>query len=149
MSFPSHIERVFDAYGVPANTKAALYDLYVAMGDEVLVVFGDIAEGIASPAELRPEDTLSVRGMVVERYLRRSHPRWLEGTPTPSLWHPRELEGRASGGAIPLDDLARAARIIVCDGHALPDGILIHGRHAPYGPRPCPSSPNLDVCPSP
>jgi len=135
MGFPGHIERVFDAYGVPADTKAALYDLYVAMGDEVLEVFGDIAEGVGSPAELRPEDTLSVRGRVVERYLRRSHPRWLEGMPTPSLWHPRELEGRASGVAIPLDDIAGAARAIVGDGQALPDGMLIHGRNAHYGGR--------------
>ena len=135
MPFPPHINAVFDAYGVPADTKAALYDLYVAMGDEVLEVFGDIAEGMGSPAELRPEDTLGVRERVVERYLRRSHPRWLEGTPTPSLWHPRALEGRASGVAIPLGSGSESARAIVGDDQPLPDGILIHGRNAHYGGR--------------
>ena len=135
MAFPPHINRVFDAYGVPAETKAALYDLYVAMGDEVLEVFGDIAETLGSPSELRPEDTVGIRERVVERYLRRSHPRWLEGTPTPSLWHPRALEGRASGVAIPLGGAGEAARGIVGDDQPLPDGILVHGRNAHYGGR--------------
>ena len=41
MPFPEHIDRVFNAFGVPADTKAALYDLYVSMGPEVLEVFSD------------------------------------------------------------------------------------------------------------
>ena len=135
MPFPEHIDRIFDAYGVRADTKAALYDLYVSMGDEVLEVFGDIAEAVESPAVLRPEDTVTIREQVVERYLRRSHPKWIEGKPTPSLWHPRALEGRASGVAIPLDDIAGAAAAIVGEGQALPDGMLIHGRNAHYGGR--------------
>ena len=44
MPFPEHIERIFESYRVPADTKAALYDLYVSLGDEALEVFGDIAE---------------------------------------------------------------------------------------------------------
>jgi len=129
--FPEHLDRILDSYGVAADTKAALYDLYVSMGDEVLEVFGDIADGVASVTMLRPEDTATIRVQVVERYLRRSHPRWLEGTPTPSLWHPRELEGRASGLAMPLGDLPRS----VSELRPLPDGILMLGRNAHYGGR--------------
>src|SRR5437763_11422408 len=90
MPFPAHIARVLDDFRVPADTKAALFDLYVSMGDEVLEVFSDVAEGIASPSLLTPDDTLTIREQLVERYLARNHPRWSEGVPTPSLWHPRE-----------------------------------------------------------
>ena len=121
MPFPAHIERVLTQFGIPADTKSALYDLYLAMGDEVLEVFGDLAEDVASPAMLRPEDTMAIRERVVERYLRRNHPLWVEGKPTASLWHPREAEGRASGAAIPLGDTDR--------------GILILGRNAHSGGR--------------
>lgn len=121
MPFPAHIERVLTAYGLAADTKAALYDLYLALGDEVLEVFSDIAEGAASVAELRPEDTLAIRARVVERYLRRNHPQWLAGKPTPSLWHPREAEGRASGAAIPHGETDR--------------GVVILGRNAHFGGR--------------
>jgi hypothetical protein len=135
MSFPSHLERILDAYGVPADTKAALYDLYVALGDEVLDVFGDIAEGVSSATLLRPEDTLTIRAQVVERYLRRSHPQWLDGVPTPSLWHPRELEGRASGLATPLGELSESVRAIIGADQPVPDGMVMLGRNAHYGGR--------------
>ena len=57
MPFPPHIARILDDYRVPADTKAALFDLYVSMGDEVLEVFSDVAEGVASASLLTPEDT--------------------------------------------------------------------------------------------
>ena len=121
MPFPAHIDHVLLQFGIPADTKAALYDLYLALGDEVLEVFSDLAEDVASPTMLRPEDTAAIRSRVVERYLRRNHPLWLEGKPTASLWHPREAEGRASGAAIPLANVER--------------GILILGRNAHSGGR--------------
>ncbi|HKR62218.1 MAG TPA: hypothetical protein VJZ00_00695, partial [Thermoanaerobaculia bacterium] len=121
MSFPAHIDRVLNAYGVPADTKAALYDLYVSMGDDVLEVFADLAERVASPTMLQPEDTASIRAAVVERYLVRNHPRWLAKLPTKSLWHPREAEGRASGAAVPLGETDK--------------GLFILGRNAHYGGR--------------
>ncbi len=65
MAFPEHIERVFEAYGVPADTKNAVYELYVSMGEEALEVFGEIAEAIPSPADLRPEHCVTVRARVV------------------------------------------------------------------------------------
>src|SRR5687767_12705112 len=105
MPFPAHIDQILNAYSVRADTKAALYDLYISMGDEVLEVFADLAEGVASASMLEPDDTLTIRARVVERFLRRNHPQWLERKPTPSLWHPREAEGRASGAAIPLADV--------------------------------------------
>ena len=121
MSFPTHIESVLTRFGIRADTKAALYELYVSMGDEVLDVFADLAEGAASTASLQPEDTATIRATVVERYLRRSHPQWVAGRPTPSLWHPREAEGRASGAAVPIGERET--------------GILILGRNAHYGGR--------------
>ena len=54
MSFPPHIARIFEVFGVPADTKAALYDLYVSMGDVALEVFSEIAEDV-DPATLTPE----------------------------------------------------------------------------------------------
>lgn len=121
MSFPPHIERVLTDFGIRADTKSALYDLYLALGDEVLDVFADVAEGVASASMLLPEDTLTIRANVVERFLRRNHPQWLEGKPTASLWHPREAEGRASGVAIPLGQVE--------------NGILMLGRNAHSGGR--------------
>ncbi|MGZ8812348.1 MAG: hypothetical protein ACXW3E_15540 [Thermoanaerobaculia bacterium] len=134
--FPSHIDRILTQFGVAADTKAALYDLYVSMGDEVLEVFGEIAETFGSVSELTPEETLPIRRRVVERYLRRNHPRWVEGTPTPSLWHPREAEGRASGLAMPLLPLDEATvRSVIGDSQPMPEGIVMLGRNAHFGGR--------------
>ena len=146
MPFPEHIERVLTSYGVRADTKAALYELYVSLGVVVLEVFGDIAEGVASVTELRPEDTLAIRATVVERFLRRNHPRWVAGLPTPSLWHPREAEGRASGAAVPLGQMADGRWQMAGSSPAsairhppsaiqFPDGLLILGRNAHSGGR--------------
>ena len=135
MPFPEHIARVFDAFGIAADTKDVLYDLYVTMGDEVLEVFGDIAENVDSPATLRPEDCAPIRVRVVERYLRRNHPRWAAGLPTPSLYHPRAFEGRVSGAAIPLGDVQPETAGLLEDDQAVPDGILMQGRNAHFGGR--------------
>ncbi|HEX2062734.1 MAG TPA: hypothetical protein VHK90_18480 [Thermoanaerobaculia bacterium] len=135
MPFPPHIERVLDAYAVRADTKAALYDLYLALGDEVLEVFADVAEGVTTAASLEPDDTLTIREKVVERYLRRSHPLWLEGKPTPSLWHPRSAEGRASGAVVPLGEIPEAVLRVVGEDQPVPDGILVVGRNAHSGGR--------------
>jgi hypothetical protein len=135
--FPEHIDRILTRYGIASDTKAALYELYVSMGGEVLEVFGEIAETFGTLAELTPEETLPIRHRVVERYLRRNHPRWLEGTPTPSLWHPREAEGRASGLAMPLGGVdERMARAVIGNDQPLPDGIVLLGRNAHFGGRP-------------
>ena len=135
MPFPDHIARVFDAFGIAADTKDVLYDLYITMGDEVLEVFGDIAENVDSAATLRPEDCAPIRGRVVERYLRRNHPRWAAGLPTPSLYHPRAFEGRVSGAAIPLGDVQPETAGLLEDDQPVPDGILMQGRNAHFGGR--------------
>jgi len=129
--FPDHIERIFETFRVPADTKAVLYDLYVSLGDEALEVFGDIAESIDDPSTLRPEHCGAIRSQLVERYLTRNHPLWLEGKPTPSFYRPRLLEGRASGVAIPLGEIPQH---IVSD-QPLPDGIIVQGRNAHFGGR--------------
>jgi hypothetical protein len=138
--FPEHIARILDAHGVQSATKAALYELYIAMGADVLEVFGDIAEGAESVFSLTPEDTALIRERVIERYLRRNHPLWTEGKPTPSLWCPREVEGRASGAAVPLNTEALErvdvhARSIVGSAQPIAAGILILGLNAHSGGR--------------
>ena len=132
MSFPPHIARIFDNFGVPSDTKAAVYDLYVSMGDEVLEAFSDIADTIDSPANLRPEHCATIRARVVERYLTRNHPLWHKGQPTGSFYHPRVLEGRASGIAIPLGQLRPK---LLDDNQPVPDGLLMQGRNAHFGGR--------------
>jgi hypothetical protein len=135
MSFPPHIERVLTAYGIRADTKAALYDLYLSLGGEVLEVFADVADGVTAATMLEPDDTLTLREQVVERFLTRNHPRWLAGLPTPSLWHPRAAEGRASGAAMPLGELPEVARGVVGEDQPIPDGVLVLGRNAHFGGR--------------
>lgn len=132
MPFPDHIESILTAYRVAADTKAALYDLYLCLGSEVLEVFADRSDGVTAASMLRPDDTLLIREQVVERYLRRNHPKWTEGKPTASLWHPREAEGRASGAAVPLGDFPALAHRVV---ESLPDGLLLLGRNAHFGGR--------------
>ena len=131
MPFPPHIERIFEIFGIAADTKAAVYDLYVSMGPDALEAFSDIAEGVPSPATLRPEDCGDIRPRVVDRYLRRNHPLWLAGTPTPSLYRPRAAEGRAAGLAIPLGSIEPRT----ATDQPIPDGIVVQGRVAHSGGR--------------
>lgn len=136
MPFPPHIEHVLDHYGIAPDTKAALYDLYLSMGDEVLEAFADAADGVTAASTLTPDDTLTLKHAIVERYLRRNHPQWLDGKPTPSFWHPRAAEGRASGLVLPMesrvDDVVRS---IVGPSQPLPEGVLVLGRNAHFGGR--------------
>ncbi|HEY0160490.1 MAG TPA: hypothetical protein VGF28_24595 [Thermoanaerobaculia bacterium] len=69
MPFPPHIDRVLTAYGIRADTKAALYDLYLSLRTEVLEVFADTAEGVTAATMLEPDDTLNLQDQVVEREL--------------------------------------------------------------------------------
>jgi hypothetical protein len=101
----------------------------------VLEVFADAADGVTAATMLEPDDTLTLKEQVVERYLTRNHPRWLAGLPTASLWHPREAEGRASGAAVPLGELPDVARRLIGDDQPVPDGLVILGRNAHYGGR--------------
>lgn len=136
MPFPPHIEHVLDRYGITPDTKAALYDLYLSMGDEVLEAFADAAEGVTAASTLTPDDTLTLKHAIVERYLRRNHPQWLAGKPTPSFWHPRAAEGRASGLVLPIENaIEEVARSIVGPSQPLPDGVLLLGRNAHFGGR--------------
>jgi hypothetical protein len=104
--------------------------LYVAMGEDALEAFGEIAESVDSPANLRPEHCTEVRKRVVERYLMRNHPRWVEGQPTASLYRPRVLEGRASGLAIPLGPIEPGKHAAVGEDQPVPEGILMQSRNA-------------------
>lgn len=130
MAFPAHIEAVLTQFGIAPDTKAALYDLYLAMGAEVLEVFAELSEKVESPSSLTREDTLTIRHTLVERYLRRNHPRWFENIPTPSFWSPRVSEGRASGLAVPLGDVTDVAKRVVAGDQPIPAGILMLSRNA-------------------
>jgi hypothetical protein len=145
MPFPDHIERIFESFGIRAETKAALFDLFISMGDEVLEVFGDIAESVADPRMLQPEDCATIRRRLVERYLIRNHPKWIEGKPTPSFYRPRLLEGRAAGVAIPIGDVPASAAVML-DRQPIPDGIVVQGRNAHFGGRS--ETISFDVIPS-
>jgi len=136
--FPDYIDAIFESYGVPADTKQAVYDLYVSMGEEALEVFGGIAEGVESPAALRPEDTVGIRERVAVRYLERNHGQWMSGRPTASFWRPRELEGRAAGLAMPIGAVLDVLDVdkLISEDQPVPDGILMHGRNAHFGGRP-------------
>src|SRR6185503_6953654 len=57
MSFPPHIDHVLTTYGIRAETKAALYDLYLSMGGEALEVFADLADGVTSATMLEADDS--------------------------------------------------------------------------------------------
>jgi hypothetical protein len=147
MPFPDHIAAVLDLYGIAPDTKAALYDLYVSLGAPAIEAFADVAESIGTPSQLTPDHLLPLRKAVIERYLRRAHPQWLEGLPSASLWHPRELEGRAAGLATPLGTIAASAptefsrrleetvRRILPEGQPIPAGMVMLGRNGHYGGR--------------
>jgi hypothetical protein len=145
MPFPEHIERIFESFGIRPETKAALFDLFISMGDEVLEVFGDIAESVADPTMLQPEDCATIRRRLVERYLIRNHPKWIERKPTPSFYRPRLLEGRAAGVAIPIGDVPAGAAALL-DRQPIPDGIIVQGRNAHFGGRS--ETISFDVIPS-
>ena len=100
--FPDHISEILNRFGVRADTKAVLYDLYLTMGNNVLERFADMCESATSLSHIKPEDLIGLRRLIIDHYLRLNHPRWLDMMPTPSLWHPRLMEGRASGLAVPM-----------------------------------------------
>jgi len=146
MTFPSHIAEILDRFGVAPATKAALYDLYLSLGSSVLERFADLSDEIGPASRIRPEDLSTMRREVTSRYLSENHSRWVAGQPTPSLWHPRSVEGRASGVATPLGSIggegtpfsssvSELIREVLPPGQAAPKGLLILGRNAHYGGR--------------
>lgn len=148
MTFPGHIAEVFERFRVPAETQAALYDLYVSMGADALDAFAEWTSATGnSPAATRPEDVTAIRALAVDRYLMRNHPRWINDEPTATLFNPREAEGRFAGVAAPVGafdpetegnagDAARAASSALEAGQSVPSGILMLSRNGHFGGRP-------------
>ena len=145
--FPPHLTAVLDQYGVQPATREALYEQYCMFGNAALEAFADwvSAEGLEASA-VQPDMIPVLRAAVVERYLDRFHPLWLEGRPTPTLYHPRHGEGRGAGAATPLGrfdesdegiagDAARITRAIVGPDQPLPSGILMLSRNGHFGGR--------------
>lgn len=146
MSFPDHIAGILESYGVLAETKAALLDVYYQHGAAALDAFGDLAERFPSVSEITPGDLAPLRQMMVLRYVEKNHPAWMEGRPTESFFAPRLSEGRGTGLVSPLGmvdeegdgfaaDLARRVRAMVGTSQPVPDGMLVMGRNAHYGGR--------------
>lgn len=145
--FPDAIQSVLERFGVTAETRAALYDLYLAFGSAAVDAFATIAEREGGADRVRPDQLGAIREIAIDRYLSRYHGDWLGGQPTPSFWHPRAAEGRASGLLVPCgrigsgDRSALGARIegavrsIVGIDQPVPAGILIHGKNAHFGGR--------------
>lgn len=144
--FPDHINEVLNRFGVRADTKAVLYDLYVALGSNVLERFADLCEGETSLAHVKPDDITGLRRAIVDRYVQQNHPRWLQNIPTPSLWHPRSMEGRASGLSAPLGILDGSknggghlvndlARQILGPSQSVPTGVLMFSKNGHSGGR--------------
>lgn len=144
--FPPHIEAVLDRFGIAPDTRSALYDLYLGLGPAVLELFAERASRVEQICDLRPEMLEDMRPELVSRYLRHHHQSWLEGKATPSFWHPREAEGRASGLVVPLgsmdpgDDsfageIARVAHAVLPAGQPIPGGVLLLSRNAHFGGR--------------
>src|SRR5512139_2773831 len=102
MSFPPHIARVLDQYGISAATKAALLDAYLQMGQHSLEAFSDLCEEFPTPSAIEPADLARLREVAVARYLRESHPAWTAGRPTASFFAPRSAQGRANGISAPI-----------------------------------------------
>ncbi|MHB0970243.1 MAG: hypothetical protein ACYC7A_02355 [Thermoanaerobaculia bacterium] len=147
MPFSPQVLAVLDAFGVLPATKAALFDLYVSLGGDVLEEFAAYAEGGADPSSIQPDVMPEIRARIVQRYVERNHGQWRIGRPTESLWRPRSLEGKAAGMARPIGEIATGAesdfgarvedavRAIIGDAQPVPAGLLVMGKNAHYGGR--------------
>lgn len=147
MSFPPHIARVLEQYGIASDTKAALLDFYLQLGPRSLEVFSDLCERFPSPGAIRPEDLAGMRAQAVTHYLRETHGQWLEGRPTSSFFAPRSAQGRANGLSAPLgtmgeacdselaEQVRRKTAEIVGPDQPVPRGLLLMSRNGHYGGR--------------
>lgn len=147
MSFPPHIARLLEQFGLAPDTKAALLDIYLQLGPRSLEVFSDLCESFPAPSTVRPEDLAGMRARTVEHYLRETHEQWLQGRPTPSFFAPRSAQGRANGLSAPLGSMGescdggiagfvrRKTAEIVGPGQPVPRGLLLMSRNGHYGGR--------------
>lgn len=144
--FPPHIGEILNRFGVRPDTKAALYELYVGLGNEVLERFADLCANLPSPSSVPPEEITGLRASVVDHFVRDKHWQWMAQRPTASLWHPRDLEGRAAGLAVPLGLMGREpsglgaevtelARQMLGESQPIPEGVLMLGKNAHSGGR--------------
>jgi hypothetical protein len=146
MSFPEHIAKILDSYGILAETKAALLDVYYQHGAAALEAFGDLAERFESVSEIKAGDLAPLKQMMILRHLTKNHREWMEGRPTESFFAPRLSEGRGTGLISPIGcidengkgfaaNLARSVRQMIGPDQPMPDGMLVMGRNAHYGGR--------------
>lgn len=145
MDFPPQINAVLRSWGITPETRAALFELFVHLGQPSLEVFADIAEGAASTSAITPEDLEPIRAEVSRRYVASTHPLWVVGVPSASFWHQRDLGGRAAGLVTPLGSTREAdglcARVAELAEAALPDdqklsrSLLVLSRNAHFGGR--------------
>lgn len=142
--FPQHIDRVLDQFGVGRETKVALHQLYLSMGEDVLEAFADLATATGGRVrDIGPAELDGLKWEVVRRFLGRNHPAWLEGRATQSFYRPRDLEGQAAGVTIPLEQIGGdpslrssgiddRVRTIVGPDQPVPSGIVTVTHHGHY-----------------
>jgi hypothetical protein len=143
--FPEHIEEVLVRFGIAPSTKAALHRLYLSYGGDALEAFAEMATTIGRPvSSIEPDELGGIRESVVRRFLQRNHSAWLEGQATPSFYHPRDLEGQASGITIPLGAIGegsrseyskrveRSVRELLGETQPMPEGLLTVTRHGHF-----------------
>lgn len=135
-------------FGVPAEVRAGLDDLYRSLGSAVVDALAELSDRrCIAPAELLPEHLEHIRPILGERFLRAHHAEWKRGQPTPAFWRDRSLEGRATGLAVPLGDLedggnAFMARVAAASREAAgpnqppPRGLVVMSKNAHFGNRP-------------
>ncbi len=147
MPFPEHIAALLERFNVRADTKAALYDLYVSYGADALEEFGNLTDELGHPSGISPEDLGFLRAAVLRRFLDRCHPQWMKNVPTESLWHPREMMGRAAGLSMPFGRIGEgertdfssaveaAALAAIGENQPIPSGVVMVSQNGHYGGR--------------
>ncbi len=135
-------------FGVSAEARAGLDDLYRCLGPGVVEALAEIAddEKIA-PSDIGTGELAKIRPRLGARYLAENHSRWKRGEPTSGFWRDRSLEGGATGLVVPLGDLedegnaamarvADAGRRAAGEGQPPPRGLILLSRNAHFGNRP-------------
>lgn len=158
MSLPRAIAQTLVDHGFAPEVRARVGELYRFLGPSAVEALIDLTEGRERmPSDLVASDLDEVRAIAGARYLRAHHEHWKAGSPTPTFWRDRTMEGGATGLAIPLGDLEDesnpfAARVAAAAARAAgpdqprPQGLLVLSKGGHYGNRPGEFS--LDLIPS-
>ena len=102
MSLPRAITQTLVDFGFAPDVRARVAELYRFLGPASIEALIDLTEGLQrQPSELVPGDLDQVRAITGAAYLRANHEHWKAGSPTPTFWRDRTMEGGATGLARP------------------------------------------------